>query len=149
MSRLPAATQSISALFGTILSSTHRKTYRDFYFLLDSSYELVKWSGRLTWVSYAKFRNNLFQLENTMQISNLSVSSSDTQKINAILKKNFPQTSVQVSGDGTVGTLNACTDACNIAQAIAEAACEEIGGIGAVICKLAVKAAGDECRRHC
>jgi hypothetical protein len=85
-----------------------------------------------------------------MQISDARLSSTDAKKINSILKKNFPGTSVQVSGGGTASVASTCEDACNLAQAVAEEACEELGGgIPTAICKLAAKAAGDLCRDAC
>jgi ABC-type phosphate transport system substrate-binding protein len=85
-----------------------------------------------------------------MLISDSKLSANDAEKINAILSKNFPGTTVQVAASGSVAIANTCTDVCNAAQAVAEAACEGLGGgIATAVCKIAARAAGDECRRHC
>ena len=73
------------------------------------------------------------------------------EQISKIIRDNFPKETIEPADNGIavadVGGF--CTMACNMAQAVAVAACGSLSSPAKDVCIMVAQTAGDACRDHC
>ncbi|QDV76998.1 hypothetical protein [Botrimarina mediterranea] len=79
------------------------------------------------------------------------VTKSQADSINEIIGEQFPDATLRVSlsGDPTPTASSPCVAACNVAERVGKQRCDQLGGIAAELCKIAVGELANECRRRC
>lgn len=80
------------------------------------------------------------------------ISSSDQDAIRKIIGENFDGQTVEPGEDGhsvRAQANNACETACNVAQQVAEQACNALPWPASMVCTMAAQKAGDFCRSRC